>query len=39
MPTIAIAIIMATVEMAKYISVAGRLAIEYGDGVGAGELA
>jgi hypothetical protein len=31
----AIAIIMATVEMAKYISVGGKLTTGYGDAVGA----
>jgi hypothetical protein len=36
---IAIAMIMATVEMAKYISVGGKLTTGYGDAVGAGALA
>jgi hypothetical protein len=34
-PTMAIAIIMATVEIAKYISVGGKLTTGYGDAVGA----
>jgi hypothetical protein len=38
-PIMAIAIIMATVEMAKYISVGGKMVTGYGDAVGAGALA
>jgi hypothetical protein len=38
-PIMAIAIIMATVEMAKYISVGGKLTIGYGDAVGAWPIA
>ena len=34
-PTMAIAMIMATVEMVKYISVGGKLTTGYGDAVGA----
>ena len=37
-PTMAIATIMATVEMAKYISVGGKLTTGYGDTVGAAAL-
>jgi hypothetical protein len=35
-PIMAIAMIMAIVEMAKYISVGGRLTVGYGDAVGPG---
>ena len=38
-PTMAIAMIMATVEMAKYVSVGGKLTTGYGAAVGAGALA
>jgi hypothetical protein len=36
---IAIAMIMATVEMVKYVSVGGKVTVGYGDAVGAGALA
>jgi hypothetical protein len=38
-PIMAIAMIMATVEMAKYVSVGGKLTTGYGDAVGAVALA